>query len=468
MSFIRKVFDKEGVVKSNLVTRIADCIKELQFKNASDTNTITLVNDEATNTLCWVLEAVFIHGLQSPFLKSMSSALRGAGASTTRIPEPSFWEFVLIFCHQEVIMQINQLSLITSDVGRCRAWLRLTLNDGLLHSYLQLMSQDKSTLRAYYKPSAFLRDSEKCDVMKSYLFGLESCKFSLAANSSLLNVWNSGPLSLIGMWNCSSDSVSEGVDVASNMDSDEMQTLPKLHQGRTPPTMPSYLMEQLYKAPLLDEDEALRVILSSGKRQTAQPGPSQCKKIVPISATPLNIAKKKNKKHHISSSTGTFKKEHKEKEKISQKNVIPLTEESKKYGDEIRSNNSVPEVIEKENVDTSGDIDISCGSSSGIFDTSSDLSSSIQHMDLVNEIDIKEERKSDVGDGIRRSLENSGENVSFAALFQHLDQNTIPSGDVEVVETTRSIANMKSDVDDDAKSETATSRQFKVSWLNSF
>ena len=163
---LRKVLDRETNVKSNLIKRLVECVKELQFKHAADKGA-ALVNDEATNLLCWILEAVFIHGLKNPFLKSMTSVFH-----SRENVEPSFWEFVLIFCHQEVIVQINKLSLIATDVGRCRVWLRLALNDGLFISYLSMMLKDKNTIKDYYKPSAFLRDSEMCDMLKSYLYGV--------------------------------------------------------------------------------------------------------------------------------------------------------------------------------------------------------------------------------------------------------------------------------------------------------
>ena len=266
---LRKVLDRESCVKSNLIKRLIDCVKELQFKNAADKGA-ALVNDEATNLLCWILEAVFIHGLKNPFFKSMSSVFQNRLQSVP--PEPSFWEFVLIFCHQDVILQINRLSFISTDVGRCRAWLRLALNDGLFISYLQMMLKDKSTLREYYKPAAFLRDPEKCDMLKSYLYGIESYDFQLASNSSLLNTWNSGPLSLVGLWTATSPSdwVTQGVDVAENMDSRDLQVLPSLQSSSSGRSSPSCVP---IRPPLLEEEEALRYILASkpsGSKQSSR------------------------------------------------------------------------------------------------------------------------------------------------------------------------------------------------------
>ncbi|NXG53530.1 PKHM1 protein, partial [Psilopogon haemacephalus] len=56
--------------------------------------------------------------------------------------------------------ELEQLLFISTDVGRCRAWLRLALNDGLLECYLKLLLRDSSPLPDYYQPPALLRDAE--------------------------------------------------------------------------------------------------------------------------------------------------------------------------------------------------------------------------------------------------------------------------------------------------------------------
>lgn len=259
---LRRVLDREGLVKTNLTKILIESVKELQLKYAAE-GIESLKNDESTNALCFCLEAVFIHGLKNPFLKSMSAVL--STGRETQFPEPSFWEFLLIFCHQEVILQINSLRNINTDIGRCRAWVRIALNDGLLISYIQLILTDKRVLKEYYKPTAFLRDPEQCDILKSYLYGIEPYHFQLACNSSLLNTWNSTPLALVGLC-IPADVIAQGVDVAENMNAKDLQALPSLKlQSTTPPkNSPHFPYENAFgKGPLLEEDEALRLILSS-------------------------------------------------------------------------------------------------------------------------------------------------------------------------------------------------------------
>lgn len=86
-----------------------------------------------------------------------------------------------------------------SDVGRCRAWLRLALNHGLLECYLASLFREDSKLRAYYQPSALLLNTEEREVLLSYLQGLASLTFSLSYKSAVLNEWTTTPLALAGL-----------------------------------------------------------------------------------------------------------------------------------------------------------------------------------------------------------------------------------------------------------------------------
>ncbi|CAL8139422.1 unnamed protein product [Orchesella dallaii] len=304
-ALLRKAVDKteamDTAVKWSLLERVNDSVKELQLKCTSERSSI-LNNDETTNSFLWVLEAVFIHGLSNSFLRSAASSASspfsslmksslfssarggssgGGGSDSQAVPNPSFWEFVLVFLHRDIIDQINSLHLIHTDVGRCRSWLRIALNDGLLLSFLENMTlkSNRRCLRSFYRASAFLRDGEKCDILKNYLMGLELLEFRLVINNSFLNHWNSGPLSLVGLWVDENESVQQGVDVAQNLESKEFQAIPKLHQrqqqqnGGTPPRFHKELESVLRRQPppLLSTDDALRIILSSSPRVTSQP-----------------------------------------------------------------------------------------------------------------------------------------------------------------------------------------------------
>lgn len=100
-----------------------------------------------------------------------------------------------------IFLQITNLSQITTEVGQCRAWIRLALNDCLLSSYLMTIRQDSFSLKSYYRVNAFLRDGELLDVAQRLIEGVEAFKtFTLPFNSSLLNTWPLPSLILAGIW----------------------------------------------------------------------------------------------------------------------------------------------------------------------------------------------------------------------------------------------------------------------------
>lgn len=90
---------------------------------------------------------------------------------------------------------------MTNDIGYCRSWVRLALNDGLLSSYFDIMRRDLNSLSPYYKNHAFLRDNDLMEIAKKYIEGFESSvTFNLPYNSSLLNSWNHQTLLIAGIW----------------------------------------------------------------------------------------------------------------------------------------------------------------------------------------------------------------------------------------------------------------------------
>lgn len=98
-------------------------------------------------------------------------------------------------------MQITSLAQITTEIGQCRSWIRLVLNDSQLSSYLTAIRQDRSAIKPYYKTSAFLFDADLLDIVQRLIESVEqfTTTFSLPSNSSLLNQWQSPSLYLAGI-----------------------------------------------------------------------------------------------------------------------------------------------------------------------------------------------------------------------------------------------------------------------------
>lgn len=98
-----------------------------------------------------------------------------------------------------MITELEKISFVSTEVGRCRAWLRLALNHGLLECYLASLFREEASLRTYYRPGALLLHAEERDVLLSYLQGLASLTFSLSYKSAVLNQWTTTPLVLAGL-----------------------------------------------------------------------------------------------------------------------------------------------------------------------------------------------------------------------------------------------------------------------------
>ncbi|CAL4203577.1 unnamed protein product, partial [Meganyctiphanes norvegica] len=197
---------REAIICSGLVNKLKEAVQSViqsggTRDQANCSRSPVLGHSDNTNALCNVLEAVLIHGLRDSFGERMSTFL----TDTDRMPVPNFWPVILIESHRDLIEQVGELSFITSEVGRSRAWLRLALNQGQIGSYLAILANDTRTLKEYYKPHSFLRDPEQADIMLCVLQPVSALIFNLATNAAVLNTWTQTPLVLAGLWAPSTD-----------------------------------------------------------------------------------------------------------------------------------------------------------------------------------------------------------------------------------------------------------------------
>ncbi|KAM7309653.1 pleckstrin homology domain-containing family M member 1 [Ixodes scapularis] len=184
---------RDIMIKRSLTKHLAKCVHDLQQQliNADD----VVIGGENVSNVCFCLEAIFIHGLKDTLAKKMSSVFNSGNEKI-----PDFWPVAMVYSHKNVLAHINNLSQITTDVGRCRAWLRLALNDSLLVSYVEAMIQDGKTLPCYYRSTAYMSDREQPGILKQFLEGLAGFSFQVPVNCAILNCWNPTPLQLAGLW----------------------------------------------------------------------------------------------------------------------------------------------------------------------------------------------------------------------------------------------------------------------------
>ncbi|KAM9336018.1 pleckstrin homology domain-containing family M member 1 [Symphorus nematophorus] len=177
--------------------KLAQSLKALQKRYVTSDAVVTSEDGDA-NLLCCALEAIFIHGIKSKYVRSEAGG-RGRKGDRGPLPQPFFWSLLKTVTHRDVITELEKISFVGTDVGRCRAWLRLALNHGLLECYLASLFREDSKLRAHYQPSALLLNTEEREVLLSYLQGLASLTFSLSYKSAVLNEWTTTPLALAGL-----------------------------------------------------------------------------------------------------------------------------------------------------------------------------------------------------------------------------------------------------------------------------
>ncbi|XP_021487576.1 pleckstrin homology domain-containing family M member 1 isoform X1 [Meriones unguiculatus] len=182
------------VIKKKLV----GSVKALQKQHVS-LDTVVTSEDGDANTMCSALEAVFIHGLHAKHIRAEAGGKRKKHGQQKPLPQPAFWPLLKAVTHKHIISELEHLDFINTDVGRCRAWLRLALNDGLMECYLKLLLQEPARLCEYYQPTALLRDAEEGEFLLSFLQGLTSLSFELSYKSAILNEWTLTPLSLSGL-----------------------------------------------------------------------------------------------------------------------------------------------------------------------------------------------------------------------------------------------------------------------------
>ncbi|XP_076008125.1 pleckstrin homology domain-containing family M member 1 [Genypterus blacodes] len=177
--------------------KLAQSLKALQKRYVASDAVVTSEDSDA-NVLCCALEAIFIHGIKSKYIRSEAGG-RSKKGDRGPLPQPFFWSLLKAVTHRDVVTELEKLSYVGTDVGRCRAWLRLALNHGLLECYLASLFREKSKLQAHYQHSALLMNAEDREVLLSYLQGLASLTFSLSYKSAVLNEWTTTPLALAGL-----------------------------------------------------------------------------------------------------------------------------------------------------------------------------------------------------------------------------------------------------------------------------
>lgn len=267
MSFFKNVASgfnirsRDTILKEALIKNLSESVKDIQYNNQFEENFHSVLGStDSTNTLCMALEAVFLHGLKDTFLRKAKNAIAG---DSDNQPQPNFWPLVLVLSHRQNIDQISSLPQINTEIGQCRAWLRIALNECLLSSYMSTLLRNISAIKPFYRRAAFVCDSDILEVAQKLVEGIETCiQFNLPMNSSLLNNWPEHVLMLAGLWvpKIRIAPISTALDVASTLTDECVK--PKVATPATPNITGLGLG--------LNEDEALNFILAKNAKVITQ------------------------------------------------------------------------------------------------------------------------------------------------------------------------------------------------------
>lgn len=95
---------RDEIIKETITTQLMTSVKEVQLEKKLDNDCYT-TSVEASNSLCTVLEAMFIHGIKETIVDRMSSII----GNPDQRPSPEFWSPVMIFTHRDIINQVFYL-----------------------------------------------------------------------------------------------------------------------------------------------------------------------------------------------------------------------------------------------------------------------------------------------------------------------------------------------------------------------
>ncbi|CAK9820363.1 Pleckstrin homology domain-containing family M member 3 [Anthophora quadrimaculata] len=239
----------------------------LKTVNSMTNNRSVIVRDSLQKQLnICVME---IQDTRDSLLNRVTEVL--SGPDFDAVPQPSFWGPLLVFSHRQIIDQIQALSQLTTEVGYCRAWIRLALNEGLLASYFSSIRRDNSALKPYYNQSAFIRDVDLVEVAQKLIESLDYLHFELACNSSLLNFWSNTPLLLAGIWSppLKSCPVFSAVDIAKTITTEltEEENISEVETASSIGSLGSFNSSQsaLNNGTYNTKDEALKIMLANKK-----------------------------------------------------------------------------------------------------------------------------------------------------------------------------------------------------------
>ncbi len=181
-----------------LLSRLLAAVRGCQARYGVDRSRGELATDRddcrEVLELLQALEDIMWHGLKRREAEGAVDRVREllpaslSFGSSAPLPPSSPWPFLKTLLNKHELERFYLLRRVTSDVGRCRAWMRAALNEHSLERYILAMIGDAGAMERFYEPWAFLRDRQRGSMLPSAAAGMGSVTFALRIDVDDLNV----------------------------------------------------------------------------------------------------------------------------------------------------------------------------------------------------------------------------------------------------------------------------------------
>ncbi|KAL5490791.1 hypothetical protein EMCRGX_G015975 [Ephydatia muelleri] len=156
------------------------------------------VDPVSAELLCKVLEAIFLHEVHTQSKADTKNSAKDSNAFI--LPNTSFWSFIEPMVSDEIKQKLRESLRDASNVRKSRAWVRLSLSQGEMISFLEDLQRHPGLLASHYTLDALLRDVHHFDAAIRLLKGIEGVALECVHTDPKLNAWEPVVLLLAGVW----------------------------------------------------------------------------------------------------------------------------------------------------------------------------------------------------------------------------------------------------------------------------
>ncbi|XP_017071679.2 sorting nexin-29 [Drosophila eugracilis] len=159
--------------------------------------------DECVQELCDSLEELMSYGLKqtagassfsaASFIQNMQEMVSGNAGGSSNNNDATFWEFCQTHLTPHERQRYVDLKNIWTNTGKGRAFLRSSLNEKRLHTYMLTWLSDEKQLHCFYTPWSLLLNEEATKKLPEIIDSLKNVLFALNVDTPELNAPRRSP-----------------------------------------------------------------------------------------------------------------------------------------------------------------------------------------------------------------------------------------------------------------------------------